>query len=130
MAEQQTTILIVDDDPDFLEAQRLILEADGYEVWAADGQDSAQALLAEKLPDAAVVDLMMEQVDGGFSLCYKIKKLNPSIPVIIVTAVASEANLDFDASTDEERSWIKADAILDKPVRPEQLRKELKRLLR
>ena len=43
------------------------------------------------------------------------------MPVILVTAVASETGLDFDAATAEERGWIKADAVLDKPVRFEQL---------
>ena len=122
-------ILVVDDDPDFLEQQKLMLENAGYEAWTAGGQKEAEALLEERQPDAAVVDLMMEHTDGGFALCYRIKKQNPTTPVIIVTAIASETGFDFDAATDEEKGWVKADAMLDKPVRFEQLKKELDRLL-
>ncbi len=38
--------------------------------------------------------------------------------------------MDFDAATDEERSWIKADAMLAKPIRFEQLKREIDRLLK
>lgn len=128
--QSNATILIVDDDPDFLMQSRLVLESAGYNVITADGQQAAEKLLAQRMPDAAVVDLMMENEDGGFALCYHIKKLDPSVPVIIVTAVTSETGLEFDATTDEERSWVKADALLAKPVRAEQLTAELERLLR
>lgn len=123
------TVLIVDDDVDFLQQQKLRLQAAGYQVLSAEGQKEAEELLAQRRPDVAVVDLMMEHVDGGFALCYRIKKLDPKIPVILVTAVASETGLDFDAATDEERSWVRADALLAKPVRFEQLTKEIERLL-
>ena len=45
-------------------------------------------------------------------LCHRIRKQDPSIPVILVTSVNSETGLDFTLSTDEQRSWIKADALL------------------
>jgi CheY-like chemotaxis protein len=123
------TILIVDDDVDFLTQQELVLKAAGYNVIAAGGQAQAEEILAEKRPDLAVVDLMMEHQDGGFALCYHIKKKDPSIPVILVSAVTSETGLEFDAATDEERSWVKADVMLAKPVRFEQLKREIDRLL-
>ena len=129
MTKATKSILLVDDDPDFLEQQQLLLQNAGYDVWPAAGQEDAEKILKTGTPDAAVVDLMMEHSDGGFALCYHIKKKDPAIPVIIVTAVASEAGLDFDTETEEERSWVKADAMLDKPVRFEQLQKELNRLL-
>ena len=78
-------------------------------------------MLAQTRPDLAIVDLMMEYKDSGFALCYHIKKKDPSIPVILVTAVTSETGLEFDAATEEERSWVKADAMLAKPLRFEQL---------
>jgi CheY-like chemotaxis protein len=72
---------------------------------------------------------MMEHMDGGFALCYHIKKKNGRIPVILISAVTSETGLEFDAATDEERSWVKADVMLTKPVRFEQLKREIDRLL-
>ena len=124
------TILIVDDDPDYLLQQQLVLTAAGYTVASASGVKEATALLDIVKPDLAVLDLMMEEVDGGFSLAYRIKKRYPGTPVIIVTAVASETGLEFDAVTEDERAWTKADLMLAKPVRGEQLKHEIARLLR
>ena len=129
-ANSTKTILVVDDDVDFLAQQQLMLEGAGYKVIAAPGQQQAEEILKDTRPDLAVVDLMMEHMDGGFALCYHIKKKDPTIPVILVTAVTSETGMEFDARTDEERSWVKADAMLTKPVRFEQLQAEMDRLLK
>ena len=123
------TILLADDDADFLEIEKTFLEAQGFQVLTAESEKQAEELLAKSPVDLAIVDLMMEHVDGGFALCHHIKKKNPNIPVILVTAVASETALEFDAATQEERSWVKADSMLAKPVRFEQLRREIDRLL-
>lgn len=130
MTDKDTrTVLLVDDDIDFLEQHRLLLESAGLKVVSAESQAQAEELLENLQPDIAICDLMMEHTDGGFALCYHIKKRYPTTPVILVSAVASETGMEFDASTDEERSWIKADAFLTKPVRFEQLQGEIDRLL-
>jgi len=123
------TILVVDDDPDFLLQQRLQLEGAGFRVLSADGQARAEELIASETPDLAILDLMMENFDAGFVLSHKIKKRNPATPVILVTAVTSETGIAFDSASSEERSWIKADAILAKPIRFEELRREIDRLI-
>lgn len=132
MATKQKTItvLVVDDDPDFLLQERLQLEAAGYRVVSASGLPEAEELLEELKPDLAMIDLMMDDVDDGFTLGYRIKKKYPEVPIIMITGVTSETRLDFDAITPEERSWVKADAMLGKPVRFEQLDREVRRLLR
>ncbi len=130
MDNKDITVLVVDDDADFLEQHKLMLESVGYNVITADSQARAEEILKETKPNLAIVDLMMEHADGGFALCYHIKKLDSNIPVILVTAVASETGLEFDAATTEERSWVKADAFLAKPVRFEQLQHEINTLLR
>lgn len=122
---KQKLVLVVDDDIDFLTQNEIYLKAAGFDVVKAESQMEAEKLLATVKPDIALLDLMMENVDGGFALAYIIKQKFPNIPVIIATAVASETGLEFDAKTDEEKSWIKADAFLAKPVRPEQLIKEI-----
>jgi CheY-like chemotaxis protein len=124
------TILVVDDDLDFLTQMRLQLETVGYDVVTVETAQAAREGVAQQRPDLVLVDLMMEQPDAGFSLCYHIKRHDPTIPVVIVTAVTSATGLSFDAETDEERAWVKADALLAKPVRFEQLERELRRLLK
>jgi len=125
----QKTILVVDDDQDLREQMRIHLEAAGYRVDTADGVTTAHEYLAENNPDIAIVDLMLEHVDSGFSLCYYIKKRKPELPIIMVSAVMTETGFSFDAATEEERSWVRADVFLNKPVRTEQLLSEVERLL-
>ena len=123
-------ILVVDDDIDLLEQVGMILKSDGYDVREAHGQEEAEEFLTSFIPDLAVIDLMMETMDSGFVLCHNIKKLYPSTPVIILTAVQAATGIDFKARSEEAGSWVKADVLLDKPVRPEQLKAEVRRLLK
>jgi CheY-like chemotaxis protein len=122
-------LLLVDDDPDILEQLSLSLGGEGYEVVTAQGRKEGEEVLMLGRPDLAIIDLMMEEMDSGFVLCHEMKRLYPDMPVIILTAVTAATGLDFHARSDEARSWVKADALLDKPVRFEQLKEEVQRLL-
>ncbi len=128
-SEHRKTVLLVDDDSDFLFQQRLQLEAAGFQVLSAADSTEAVRLLEQQRPDIAVLDVMMERPDAGFTLCHHIRRRDPSIPVILVTSVSSETGMEFDLASEPARSWIQADALLAKPVRFEQLRRELDRLL-
>lgn len=128
--ETKKTVLVVDDDVDLLTQVKLQLEAVGFTVITAESAHEAEKILASTRPDLAIVDLMMENMDAGFTLSYHIKKKDPAIPVIMVTAVTRETGLEFDISSSDERSWVKADAILDKPIRFEQLMREIERLVK
>ena len=127
--ETPKTVLIVDDDVDYRFTMRVQLEAAGYKVVEAESGLNALSVLERTKPDVAVVDLMMEEADTGFTLCYQIKKRYPNVPIILVTGVTGETGLEFDAATSEERSWVKADALLSKPIRMDQLMREFERLL-
>ena len=127
--DKKTAVLLVDDDDDFLLQQRMQLERAGFEVTAAQGQAEARHLLALRRPDVVVVDVMMENPDSGFVLCHHIRKTYPELPIILVTSVNSETGLDFDLSSQEDREWIRADAMLAKPIRFEQLQREIDRLV-
>jgi len=129
-AKAKKRVLIVDDDADFLFQEKVQLEAAGFEVLTAESQAQAEEVLARERFDLAILDLMMDNMDAGFVLSYHIKKKDPATPVILVTSVNSETGYEFDTATGEERSWIKADAFLAKPIRFEQLRAEIDRLLK
>lgn len=126
---ESKTILIVDDDPDLVEQVTMVLEAAGFNVLAAAGEKDGEEALLKGGFDLAILDLMMEQTDSGFMLCHHAKKVDPELPVILMTAVRSSTGISFNATTKEPASWIKADKILEKPVRPEQLLAEIRRLL-
>ena len=127
---EQKNILVVDDDIDMLEQVALILKSEGYRVIKAQGQKEGEEALLTAIPDLAVLDLMMENMDSGFVLCHHVKRLVPETPVILLTAVKAATGLDFHPQSNEAASWVKADVVMDKPVRPEQLRQEVRRLLK
>jgi DNA-binding response OmpR family regulator len=118
-------ILVVDDDPDIVDQLTLILKQDGHEVHAAGTQTEAEEILLSIKPDLAILDLMMEEKDSGFVLCHRIKKLYPDTPVIMVTAVKSATGMSFAADSALQQSWLKADLLMDKPIRAERLRNDV-----
>jgi DNA-binding response OmpR family regulator len=122
-------VLVVDDDPDILDQVELVLKANGYDVARADSAARAEEFLTCTQPNLAIVDLMMEEKDSGFVLCHEIRKLYPDMPIIMLTAVRASTGLEFDVNTPEQKSWIKADCILDKPVRAEELLNSVRKLL-
>ena len=80
-------ILVVDDDENILNLEKTILEQKGFDVTAAAGGAEALKLLADRVFDLVLLDVMMPEVDG-FTVCRKIKE-DPrlkDIPVIFLTA--------------------------------------------
>ncbi len=123
------TILLVDDDQDYLFQLQSKIKNFGYQTITAEGQKDAEVLLEKVRPDLAILDLMMENEDSGFILCYKMKKKYPDLPIIIATGVAAETGISFDINDENNRKWIKADRFLDKGIRTERLREEIENLL-
>jgi CheY-like chemotaxis protein len=123
------TILVVDDDLDILEQYALLLKADGYIVTQASSTAEAEEIILTVRPDLAILDLMMEDKDAGFVLCNQLKRLYGNLPVIIVSNVTPITGLDFRPRNAEEHSWVRADAMLSKPIVAERLRAEIRRLL-
>jgi CheY-like chemotaxis protein len=124
-------IMLVDDDRDFLEMNRGVLETQGFQVRCFTNADRAWQSMKERKPDLVITDLMMQHLDSGFSLAGRIKS-EPGcsgIPVIIVTAVASRRGFDFNPASGEELQAMGADAFFDKPVSPQLLIAKVRELL-
>jgi len=123
-------ILLVDDDPDFLEMHKAVLLNHGYDVLTAtSGQEGLERIRAE-MPDLIILDLMMEKHDAGFSFSKTLKTdpLFKKIPILMVTSVAEVTGFRF--SLEEDGYWMKTDDFLDKPVMPEVLLERVDKLLR
>jgi len=117
------TILLVDDDPDFLAMQKHLFEAQGYDVRCATDPNAAMRQMNEAPPDLIVTDLMMRSLDAGFTLAGHVKG-DPRlghIPVVIVTAVSSRRGFDFQPRGPEDLASMHADAFFEKPVPPREL---------
>jgi len=123
-------ILLVDDDPDFLEMHKAVLQNHGYDVLTAtSGQEGLERVRAE-IPDLIILDLMMEKHDAGFSFSKTVKTdpLFRKIPILMVTSVAEATGFRF--SLEEDGYWMKTDDFLDKPVMPMILLERVDKLLR
>jgi two-component system alkaline phosphatase synthesis response regulator PhoP len=126
---EKKDILIVDDDPDFVEAVKLIVEKGGYDVRVAyDGQEGIE-MVNEKAPDLIVLDVMMP-VMNGHEACAKIKseEKTAEIPIILLTAVADRVT----TSTYTHRDMLEseADDYMPKPVEPKELLELIKSWLK
>ena len=130
MKKSDFTILIADDDPDYLFQTVYNLGKAGYKTMAVESQAEAESVIDRIKPSLAIFDLMMENDDSGFILCYRIKRKYPDVPVILATAVSHETGLSFSIDSDREKNWIRADRYLEKGIRPEQLDQEVMKLLK
>jgi CheY-like chemotaxis protein len=112
------TVLFVDDDRDFLESKRLYLEARGYRVLTAESPDAALVVLEQETPVVIFLDLMMEHIDDGFRLGYRIGKDErlAHIPLVMLSGVAAETGKRFDGEAAGLREWSGLNRFLDKPV--------------
>ncbi len=122
-------ILFVDDDDDFRQEFVSLLKADGFEVTEAESAQKAGELFAANAYDLAIVDVRMERPDSGFTLAFHMKKDKADFPIIMVSSVNNEPGFNFSVNSAAEREWIKADLFLEKPIRYEQLKFAISRLL-
>jgi CheY-like chemotaxis protein len=129
-------IFLVDDDRDFLDMETAILGSAGYRVSCfADPRVAFEAIRSAEpaaRPSLVVSDLMMRNLDSGFTLAGALKG-DPglaAIPVIIVSAVSSQKGFDFRPRSKADLDAMKADAFFDKPVAPQALLGKVKELIR
>jgi DNA-binding response OmpR family regulator len=124
-------ILVVDDDPDILEAISMILESQGYGVITArDGVEGLANLKAEK-PDLMILDLLMPKMDG-FAVCKELQDPRwakyKDIPILILTSVREEASRRrYDLETGLE---LDVDDYVEKPVSPDTLLERVGQLIK
>jgi two-component system alkaline phosphatase synthesis response regulator PhoP len=121
-------ILLIDDDPDLLNAVRMILESKNYNVAMAFGGIEGLEKAKTENPDLIVLDVMMPDKDG-YSVCKELKS-NPElsrIPVILLTAVVS--HISTTRFTQQMGMETEADDYIDKPVEPNVLVKRIETLL-
>ncbi len=123
-------IMIVDDDVDYIYVVKTLLENEQYTVvTAGDKTEGMEKIRAEK-PDLAILDVMMNVWNDGFEMSRQLKKDTQfkNMPVLLLTAVENRTNIDF-KSTAGDPVWLPVDVFLDKPVEPQVLLAEVKKLL-
>ncbi len=123
---ERDTVLLVDDDPVFVDAVAAVLRTRFDVVTAADGEE-ALVRLAERRPSVIVLDIMMTYQSEGYDLASTLKK-NPetaSIPILILTGV----DKTFELRSRMEGSWVEVDHFMAKPPDFQKLLDALQRLI-
>ena len=120
-------ILVVDDDPDFVEITRLILKAKGYEIESASSGDKALQMMRQEPPDLVLLDVMMSTVLDGVHVVHAMREdaTLRHIPVIMVSSIASSPAAEL-FPTDE---YIPIDVWISKPVQPDDLLQKVARFV-
>ena len=120
-------ILVVDDDPEFLEIARIILEANGYEVASASNGEQALLTMRQRRPDLVLLDVMMSSILDGLDVSHEMQD-DPElkgIPVIMVSCIITSPHASL-FPTDE---FIPIDAWISKPMDPDTLLEQVKTLI-
>jgi two-component system, OmpR family, alkaline phosphatase synthesis response regulator PhoP len=114
--DKNKKILIIDDDKDYGEALRIVLESNGYAVKHSLNINDGRASVETDPPDLIILDVMMEKHTDGFDLCADLKndKACSMIPILMVTAVTEKTGFKFSPETDGE--YLPANDYISKPV--------------
>jgi CheY-like chemotaxis protein len=121
-------VLLVDDDVDLVNMNRLVLEKRGHKVTAAYSAQEARAALQKARPDIAVLDVMMESVSAGFDLARDVHAMLPDLPMIVLSGVHEATGVPF--RFEPEGEWLPVLKFLDKPVEPVRLAEEIEAVLK
>jgi DNA-binding response OmpR family regulator len=112
-------ILIIDDDPDFVEITKVILETKDYSVKSASNPDEGWTRLEEEVPDLLILDVMMGKGADGFIMARKIRKDKrfAEMPILMLTSMREQTGFDFPGERISSK-FLPVDDYLEKGVEP------------
>ncbi|MBL6989213.1 MAG: response regulator [Bacteriovoracaceae bacterium] len=121
-------VMIIDDDPDIVEAMQIPLEANGFKVTSSNTVANAVEFITEEEPDIVLLDVSFpENHTAGFDVCYEVREHQgiKHIPIVILSAIREKFGLPFTISgqtrTNRAIPVVPADRLLEKPLNPEAL---------
>jgi DNA-binding response OmpR family regulator len=123
-------ILIVDDDPDIVDALYVLLEGEGYDVVSASDGEEGLARIKEENPDLIILDLLMPKLDG-YGVCKTLQDPRWSkwkdIPILVLTSVREEASQRrYELETGMR---MDVDDYVEKPIDPDVVMKRVSKIL-
>ena len=107
-------ILIVDDAPDVVDACRMFLEREHYDVASAFSREEGMKAVREIDPDLIILDVIMEQPDDGFAMAQQLRRDGFLKPILMLTSIGRVTGLTYGKHAD----LLPVDAFVDKPVEP------------
>jgi|GEM_PF-75725 len=127
---KEKNILIVDDDPDFVDATRRILEDASYRVQTALSGDEALEALDASVPDLIILDIMMQKGADGIILSRRFKKderLN-KVPILVLTSITEQTGFSFIGEPRHPR-FFPVEEFMEKPVPAQELLAKIDEML-
>lgn len=123
-------VLVVEDDIDELEARKIVLEHNNYEVVPATTVNMAKELLEKDDIDLILLDVMMEKDSDGFIFAQYVKhdERFKKIPIILATAVNQRTRFKFDIEKDGD--FLPVEKFMEKPIDPDDLIVTIRGLLK
>lgn len=121
------TILVVDDDPDFVEVIRTILMTEGYEVTTASNGEKAIAAIRKEQPDLVLLDIMMAYVLDGINVVRQVR-MDPAykdLPILVISSLTGVQTTEMYPSD----QGVDIDGWISKPVQPKELLERVQTLL-
>ncbi len=107
-------VLVVDDDPDVVEACRIVLEAEGYDVSEPRNSLYGMSQAAEVKPDLIILDVMMDQPDDGIVMAQQLRYEGDKTPILMLTSVNNVIGLEL-GSDDQV---LPVSEFCEKPIEP------------
>ncbi|MCY3024318.1 MAG: response regulator [Planctomycetota bacterium] len=121
------TVLLVDDDVDLVQINKLLLEKEGFTVLVAYDGEECKAKALEARPDVIVLDVMMKTDTEGIHVARELRarEETKTIPIVMLTAVKERIPWRFEA----DKEWLPVDDFLAKPATPKLLIDAIRQVL-
>ena len=115
------TVIVIDDDPDVLEATKVILEGAGFAVVTAPTGPEGVSRIREGGINCILLDVMMAKDTEGFHIAQELKAdpKTSRIPIIMLTSVSKKTGFEFSPAADKD--FMPVELFLEKPVDPKRL---------
>lgn len=124
-----STVLLVDDDAEVTARNSAALTASGHRVEVATTTGEALAAVREALPDAVVLEGLLDGGRAGFELARTLSATDPHLPLIMLTRADETLSPEERAEQDRDGGWLPVHRFLEKPVMPEVLVYEVEHLV-
>lgn len=118
-------ILVVDDDPDVIDASTLVLEKEGYLVVSANSRMAGMVAVMSEKPDLILLDVMMDEPDDGFHLAQDLRADGVETPIVMMSSIGRVSGFAFGV----DNELLPVNAFIEKPAPPEKLLQQVNQLL-